>query len=1036
MNEFKIENINFEPGIRLIEASAGTGKTHSIGRMFIKAILAGKNIKNIAAITYTEAATAELKRRLREFLTEELEKDSRNDTLKHALNDFDLLTISTIHSFCRKMLGTFPVETDIPVKPEFIEDGTDLKDESAMDFWRHEVTGSVKESVFEKRKTTGTGRNTKILNIPEVNYQDISKIINEKVFTPGRKITPELSNIKQLSDENINDTEIKRHLIEHSVKKFEKYKETLGQLTFDDLTDKLNKAVNGEYGKDISTQLTEQAKGMYEIVFVDEFQDSDPLMAQIFKSLFGNNGKTALFYIGDPKQSIFGFRNADIFSYLKVEQGIKENMKLSLNDNYRSTPEIIDGLKDLFSINKDPFNIEGRIKFIDVKPTEKVTEKLVDNDKKALNIWGVPAKKSAETIIHKNIVSEIKRLLKDAKIGDKALKPSDIAILVTSNKESGTLKEMLLEAGVPAIISSSASVFNSDAAKDLMLFLNAVIDNRNLSLIKGALFTMFFSKSTAECAALDSDSTLADEWLLKFESWHEFLNEKGFLKMFSTASKGEEFENKIAGLIDAERNITNLRHISELIVEYEKKNSATPSQILDFLIERSSKDAESADEYEQRLDSERDRVIISTIHKSKGLQYNIVFIPSLYKGPRDIKGAVCNYHDENDDPVVSLFKTEDEKETVRTEELQEKLRLCYVALTRAVHRAYFVVVNLTRGYNISVPRHLFNCGFSEIKGKVNGHKNISYKDIENPSDDGKKYEEEKREKVETKSSLEFKRDIGVPFKISSYSALAKKKTVSDEVDMEVITDDAAADVENEVEGSGIFAFKKGAFAGIALHKLFEIVDFSKEDLSDDVKAVLEKHNLLKKSETEEWTEDVVKMVKNVLSAKLKGEFSLSEIRGEQRFNEMEFLFPVKSIKPAKVAEILAPLKISVDFDSMEGFLNGFIDLVFEKDKTYYIVDWKSNHLGNSYKDYSNNHLDKAMKKANYDLQYIIYTAAIHLHLSKTIENYDYDSHFGGIFYIFLRGVDEKGENGIYYKKPEKKIVEQLADYFQEVKNEQ
>ncbi|HNZ54989.1 MAG TPA: hypothetical protein PKN76_12700, partial [bacterium] len=89
-----------------------------------------------------------------------------------------------------------------------------------------------------------------------------------------------------------------------------------------------------------------------------------------------------------------------------------------------------------------------------------------------------------------------------------------------------------------------------------------------------------------------------------------------------------------------------------------------------------------------------------------------------------------------------------------------------------------------------------------------------------------------------------------------------------------------------------------------------------------------------------------------------------------------------------------------------------------------------------YKDYSNNHLDKAMKKANYDLQYIIYTAALHLHLSKTIENYDYDSHFGGIFYIFLRGVDEKGENGIYFKKPEKKIVEQLADYFQEVKNEQ
>jgi exodeoxyribonuclease V beta subunit len=1020
MKTFKPDETTFKHGTTLIEASAGTGKTYSICEMFVKAIREGKNVRNIAAITYTEAAAADLKKRLRKSLEEE----RKDEKIEKALNDFDLLAVSTIHSFCNRLLGAFPVETNTPAKPEFIDSGDEFKDETAMDFWRFEVLKKASKDTFENG----------------LKYADIAQILR-KEWKRGKKILPEIKDVKSL-EKATDKIEIQRHAIEYGAEQFDKYKESLGQLTFDDLPGKLNKALSAESTRKI---LGEEASKMYELVFIDEFQDSDPLMAEIFKALFGGNEKTALFYIGDPKQSIFGFRNADIFSYLDVEKEIDPENKLTLNNNYRSTPEIIDAIHHVFTINDDPFNIGGRIAFNEVIPKKKIEENLVDNDKnkKALNIWGVAEKKNPTEIIYQNIVHEIKRLFKNAKIGNKSVKPSDIAILVSSNKESATLKEMLSKAGVPSIISSSVSVFKSDVAKDLKLFLNAVIDNRNLKLIKGALFTMFFGEDTAQCAQLDTDSNLVDKWLTKFEEWHELLNEKGFLKMFSSAFKSEDFENKIAAQIDAERNLTNLRHLLELLHGYEKKHDATPNQIIQFMIERyTDDDANCADEYEQRLDSEKDRVVISTMHKSKGLEYNIVFVPSLYKGPRNISGDVCAYHDCCNNPVVSFFKTNDEKEIVRLEELQEKLRLCYVALTRAVHRAYFAVVNNYKQekdfIKKTVPGHLFNCGFSEIEIKINGFSNISYENIEAVKNDDTDQYTPDDSKYEIKKAFEFKRKLGIPFKISSYSALAKKKSVSDKVDVEAVTDDEAADVENDVEGNGIFAFKKGAFAGIVLHKLFETINFSKsiDDLRNDVEDVLKKHNLLKKSETEEWTDDIAEMVKNVLAAKLNPGFSLSGIEEGKRFNEMEFLFPVDEIKKEKIAEILKPEEISVDFNAFKGFINGFIDLVFEKDDKYYIVDWKSNHLGNSVKDYCYENLDKAMKKANYDLQYMIYTAALHLHLSKTVKNYDYDKHFGGVFYIFLRGVDEKGKNGIYYKKPDKDVVESLAGYLQEVKNEQ
>ena len=1021
MNEFKIDNISFKPGIRLIEASAGTGKTFSISQMFVKAILEKKNIRKIAAITYTEAATAELKKRLREVLVEELKKGEKADLIEAALKDFDLLTVSTIHGFCKRVLGTFPVETDTPVRPEFIEKGSELKDESAMDFWKHEALEKLPEKIFKSPIT--------------LNFNKVSKVLKERVWDPGKIIIPDINDIKSLGEAD-NITAVQRHCIEYSRERFEEFKETLGHLTFDDLPGKLSKSIKSEAAEKIK----EEVGNMYDVVFVDEFQDSDPLMAEIFDALFRENDKTALFYIGDPKQSIFGFRNADIYSYLAVERKIEETLKLTLNNNYRSTKQVVNAVNRIFTINHDPFNIDSKIKYNEVTSKNNGLEEFQDknNSRKDLNFWSVSNDDDTvvRKIIDQNVVLEIKRLLSQAKIGDRSVKPSDIAIFVNANKDSVPLKDKLETEGIPAIISSSVSVFQSKLVKDLTVFLNAVVDHRNLSLIKGALFTMLFGRDTSDCAQLDTDSNLVDKWLSKFEKWHDLFNEKGFLKMFSTASKEEGFEQTIAKSENAERNLTNLRHICELLQEYEKKSNAVPNQMLQFLIEKSKNNIESGDEYEQRLDSEEDRLVISTIYKSKGLEYKIVFIPALYKSVSCPRYPVSlSYHRENDnESVVSLFNLE--RELAEKELLSEKMRLCYVALTRAVYRAYFVVVNTGENFKKSVPGHLFDCEFAEIGSKILELKcpNINYEEIElQPQSDEKTPSKTEHKSLEIKGCLKFTRDFGAPFKISSYSALASRRAVSDEVDVEAVADDSNCGFDPKEEPEGFFAFKKGAHSGIILHKLFEDIDFTQNDHRDEIRSLLERNNRLKKSEEEDWTEDVQKMVEKVLSAELKDGVMLKDIANENRFNEMEFLYPVSEINSEKVQKKLEPLDIVVDFKKLKGFINGFIDLVFRKDDKYYIVDWKSNYLGNKSEDYSFKKLERAMKEANYDLQYMIYAVALHKHLAVTIKNYSFKKHFGGICYIFLRGVDEKGENGIYFKELDESIVTELANCFEEGK---
>jgi exodeoxyribonuclease V beta subunit len=241
----------------------------------------------------------------------------------------------------------------------------------------------------------------------------------------------------------------------------------------------------------------------------------------------------------------------------------------------------------------------------------------------------------------------------------------------------------------------------------------------------------------------------------------------------------------------------------------------------------------------------------------------------------------------------------------------------------------------------------------------------------------------------------------------------------------------------ETQGEGIFAFPRGTKAGICLHEILEKLDFTSGDepLMKLVNQRLQAHDLAQTGHAEA----VSQMLRNLLKLPLatgRPDFNLARISLAERLSELEFYFPVQGVSPARLHDLLGksgwssavPVQLGrLAFDPIKGFLKGFIDLVFRFEDRFYVVDWKSNWLGNRVEDYSPEAIKEEMQRQHYFLQYHLYTVAAHKYLSLRVPGYDYEKHFGGVLYLFLRGLDPaRPEYGVYRERPSLKVVDQLS----------
>lgn len=887
----------------------------------------------------------------------------------------------------------------------------------------------------------------------------------------------------------------------------------------DDLLSELLLAINHDH----EGNLIRAIQHTYPLAFIDEFQDTDPVQYGIFSSIYGDKpelesnlnelegeqdeqqqlGSASMILIGDPKQAIYKFRGADIFTYIQAKQDIDEKQHYTLVKNYRSHPNLIKAVNACFSLTEDSFQ-HKQIPFINVGAGKDQSVALNNKDGQCANLafWQLTAdseqetekpktgfaKGEAEGLLAKWCAYDIQQqllLAKDnkLKIADRAVRPQDISVLVRNRHQASLVKKALSELGVAAVFISRDNVFKTELAKDLLRVLIALESPYNELKVRAASATQLFAADIEQLTQLNLNPELWQQRLDMFVQAHQLWSRgkvasaiKVLTDHAKTFTKWRNDDN-----VDANRAITDFRHLIELIQQQSVRKAGSQKLLLWFEQQVLATDnwSDASDEQQLRLESDNDLVQIATLHASKGLEYPIVYLPFITEYKAAQKAIYNANSDANPESNGLSYKVDNagiEMQIAEHERVAEDLRLLYVAMTRPIHR---LVLGL---YNIQAPR----TKKSDIKHTAIGqllfaeqiaadifiddeqiyNQCLNIQHTVNQATKSNSIEVIKTEEsivfdtfkqaTQFSSLLEAEQEVSklgfTPFsgdmshnwRMLSYSALAASHHheheqwlpgVSDEAPEQISADDVSA--EETIKTS--FSFPKGANAGSCLHWILENLDFS-QAVHEQVEAI--EQGLDRYGIALEWTDVVVNWMQQVLNTPMslaQEQFALKDLAESNKLVEMEFYFSFEQLSPDILRNALLMsgidnnqfnLSLFEDKQYLAGIVKGFIDLTFAHQGKFYVLDYKSNHLGQSYDDYQTEAMALAMSDHNYQLQALIYTLALHRFLQQRMNNYHYDQHIGGAVYLFLRGMSGDGsqdsdKRGVYDVLFKREVIEYL-----------
>lgn len=1141
-------------GISLVEAGAGTGKTYNIASLFVRAILE-KELQptQILVLTYTEAATAELKFRLRNRLKESikvLEGKKASDPfleglekrytisdairLREALYNFDDAPISTIHGFCQRLLKEHSLAFNVSPEFEILANQEELLQEKIDQYWRDFIKqlsdefGEVVQEILYQEGITPDKLVSLVKPAISKSYAEIvpgALQINEyqalyaelnQVFSVLKKTYPKESEVLDewvqkgafyknalnaeeryylngFSDWLNSDTvpvspfahlkyfssyiynrvkkgfevpsfqftdlvddylellmrikDIKFSVIHLAIQvisiEFSQAKKEKDLLSYDDLLLTVDKGLND--------QLISKLRKSYPIALIDEFQDTDPIQYSIFKKIYTSSADHAMFMIGDPKQAIYKFRGADIYTYLMAKKDAEYTY--SLTHNFRSNPQIIDSVNAIFTKTKNPFLLEGldfdEAHFPDSKNiqegllTHKNTEtaqlQIIEHKTEA-SLIGTVRSEIAEIT-----ASEIICLLNDGyTINDKKVEQSDIAILVRKNAQAIEIQEQLRIRGIKSVIKNRESVFKTIEAEELFLILKAIVNYSFEDGIRASLATEALAYSAHDIIKLNENESSWNKIVDQFLGFQKLWREKGFNVMIDQFIHEMKIELNLAKYFEAERKITNLNHLIELLKKAERERKLSPLGVLRHFGNKKS-DASTTNEDEIiRLESDNKLVQIVTVHASKGLEYPIVFCPYLWDAGNDKISQPFEFNDSKNHIIDIGTKDEQfshHKSLYQYEELAESVRLAYVALTRAESACFVLVVDskisqksalsaLIEGSEIVIKRlesksdeSTLMAGLSSLSSK----KSIAFRSamMNNTNLDAS----QERNTSEFSINEFTRKDMFNHPSLTSFSALsdsAKLVSIDDEKPGFDYDDTARHTSLLAAAEKNRFTLPKGSQTGTMLHNIFEAIDFNNLDTFDE--AI---HTELETSDiATEWAPIVKNMITDSVMHELLPRIKLFDIEAKDRIPEIEFHFPTSDISFNELIAIIRKTDNTQKSSSLHGFVKGYIDLTFRINGKYYILDYKSNYLGDNFKEYDRDRLKSEVLHSNYDLQYHLYVLALHRMLEQSIKDYDYDSDFGGVIYLFLRGVNsQETESGVHFDKPDYEVIKQLDALF-------
>ncbi len=838
-------------------------------------------------------------------------------------------------------------------------------------------------------------------------------------------------------------------------------KEGAGMASFDDLLTRLRAGLRDQNsGPALAARLFAQ----YPVAMIDEFQDTDPVQYEIFSTIYRQGG--GLFLVGDPKQAIYGFRGADIFSYLTAVDETKNAHTLEIN--WRSEPGLIKACNQLFASHPRPFLLDG-IGFSPVLSPERHRRRLImtGSQPSQLTVFTFAKQErrdQAKKTIARWLARQVRRLLTLASNGQayfetetdgtrEPLRPGDIAVLVRNHREGRRVKEALAECGLTAVTSSRQSVFHTPEATELSLVLEAVAEPGDERRLRRALATRLLGY---DLAALAENLAGWDSIRERLAGLHRLWRARGPAAMLNRLLAETGAWPRLAAQKDGERRLTNLRHLLELLQQASDTGAFGPSGLVRWLAERRREDARQTGEASLlRLESDENLLKIVTIHKSKGLQYPVVLAPFLWDSSflDRAQEPVVICHDQTGAAIADLGSEDREENRLRQrrEALAEELRLLYVALTRAENRCLVCWCQAASGRRFATASSplQYLCAGREMGGTdivaalendfqdddqghnlAGLHRAITASDGTLAAIAAQEEESETPLAVTAAPSLgparSFTRPLNRNLGLRSFSGLQIKEATGlagEAPDHDGQGDPAPSPSSpRRDEQRDIFSFPRGPEAGSCLHAILEELDFQEPDPEPVTAWVRDK--LIEFGLDPGWAVTVREFLFRLTAAPLdqEGKLRLNLISRRQRATELEFYYPLPPVDDGELKAMFARSRPPLKADGPRcGFMKGFIDLVFEHQGRYYLADYKSNYLGPSSEDYGQERMAQAMDQAGYDLQARIYALALHRYLSRRLKDYDPERHWGGVFYLFLRGIDpERGpERGVYFLSPDR-----------------
>ena len=1109
-------------GVTVLEASAGTGKTYTIAALTARYVAEGTPLDRLLLITFTRMATGELRDRVRERLVgceqglsgilvgapdtnddpvvtllatgDAREVELRRDRLARAVADFDAATIATTHGFCQEVLAELGTVGDLDRETAFVEDVSELLDQALDDLYVRR---------FHRREAARFSR------------AEARRIAQAAVDNPMADLEPR--------EEPTESTAAMRYRLARAVRsELEQRKRRLAIMTYDDLLTRLNATLGGPSGPAARARLSSR----FDVALVDEFQDTDPTQWQILDRAFAKGGVT-LVLVADPKQAIYAFRGADVYAYLKAAE--IAGARATLRENRRADQTLIDAYDALFAGAK--LGHEGiayrRVRATPAHRAPRLTGapsdaalrvRVVHRDEPTIDLTynGFASTGSARAHIARDLAADVVSVLSSgaelehrARGGEpvrrETICPRHIAVLVRTHATADLVRDELHAARVPAVINGGGSVFETRAARDWLALLEAIERPASPVRARTASLTPFLGWRAERIAIAREEEW--EEVHRRLHRWNRILRDRGVAALLEAITVGEDLAARVLATIDGERRLTDLRHLAQLLHRAASSERLGVTALRGWLAARlaDAERDEGQEERARRLESDAEAVQVLTIHRSKGLEFPVVYCPFLWdptwirpKEPVAFHDPATGYRHTVDVGLEGrTFKRHFEQYVI--EQRGEDLRLAYVALTRAKHQAVIWWAGSRDSCHSPLGRLLFakDAGgniaphgrstptdaavverFRELAAAAPGRIGVERSTLGTPTAWSPPIEPAPELIV-----ARLHRSLDLSWRRTSYSditAEAHDPLVASEPERPVLRDEpetptpvltdlpAALSLEFGLE-SPLGTMPVGVQFGTFVHAVLEATDFAATDLDAELASRVAgagSRRSLDLGDPGAAVNGLRAAIETPLGPVADG-VRLRDVVRADRLDELEFELPLaggdeptgrltlsalaaalREHLPAgdPLAAYAARLEDPTLRSQVRGFLTGSIDLVIRLHRVggvgghqFLIVDYKTNWLGPAGEPLTLGHyqpsaLAAEMNRAQYGLQALLYTVALHRYLRWRMPGYKAESHLAGVLYLFLRGMAGADTPtvagspcGVFAWRPSGSVVEALSD---------